>query len=277
MSETLPVGCRVEAWDPHIAGITEVLHARIVGFCYPMHSHDTWTVVIIDDGEICYDLDRRRCGASGAIVAVLPPGIIHNGRSADRSSAFQKRNLYLDGSFFPATLVGAGVDHTNVHDRQLRAALSGLHRVLVRGGDGMDGEARLAIIGDRLLTHLLPRAAVPRSPERASAVGLRDVLHAHIFEPITLKEAATELNRSVPHLVRSFTAAFGVSPHAYLIGQRIEASRRLLLAGGRPAEVAHAVGFFDQAHFTRHFKRHTSTSPARYASSHARALPHRPD
>jgi AraC-like DNA-binding protein len=41
----------------------------------------------------------------------------------------------------------------------------------------------------------------------------------------------------------------------------------LLLQGARPAEVATAVGFYDQAHFTRHFKKHTSTTPAR---SHGR-------
>ena len=78
-----------------------------------------------------------------------------------------------------------------------------------------------------------------------------------------------ELDRSVPHLVRSFTRQFGVSPHAYVIGRRIDAARRDLLRGARPADVAAAVGFCDQAHFTRHFKRHTSMTPARFARSRA--------
>lgn len=79
-----------------------------------------------------------------------------------------------------------------------------------------------------------------------------------------------ELDRSVPHLVRSFTRQFGVSPHAYVIGRRIDAARRELLRGARPADVATAVGFCDQAHLTRHFKRHTSMTPARFARSRAR-------
>jgi AraC-like DNA-binding protein len=62
-----------------------------------------------------------------------------------------------------------------------------------------------------------------------------------------------------------------VSPHAYVIGRRIEAARRRLLRGDRPADVAVAVGFHDQAHLTRHFKRHTSVTPARYADSHEQA------
>jgi transcriptional regulator GlxA family with amidase domain len=36
--------------------------------------------------------------------------------------------------------------------------------------------------------------------------------------------------------------------------------------------VATAVGFYDQAHFTRHFKRHTATTPAGYARSHTPGL-----
>jgi transcriptional regulator GlxA family with amidase domain len=40
--------------------------------------------------------------------------------------------------------------------------------------------------------------------------------------------------------------------------------------GAAPAEVAVTVGFYDQAHFTRHFRKHTSTTPAKYARSHTR-------
>ena len=77
--------------------------------------------------------------------------------------------------------------------------------------------------------------------------------------------------RVVERLVRSFTRQFGLSPHAYVIGRRIDAARRLMLQGAAPAEVATAVGFYDQAHLTRHFKKHTANTPAGYAArSHTR-------
>ncbi|MFB7464272.1 helix-turn-helix domain-containing protein [Streptomyces sp. NPDC056224] len=75
-------------------------------------------------------------------------------------------------------------------------------------------------------------------------------------------------NRCHPtHLIRSFTAAYGLPPHAYLTGRRVALARRLLLAGAPPAAAATAAGFYDQAHLTRHFGRHVGTSPARYARS----------
>lgn len=111
-------------------GISEVFHARIVDYAYPAHCHETWTVLIVDSGAISYDLDHRHYGASGQIGAVLPPGVIHDGQPAAGAPGFRKRNPYLERSFLPDRLIGAAVDHTNLHDPGLRAALSRLHDVL---------------------------------------------------------------------------------------------------------------------------------------------------
>jgi transcriptional regulator GlxA family with amidase domain len=96
---------------------------------------------------------------------------------------------------------------------------------------------------------------------------LRTFLHERVTEKTTLADAAAALDRSVPHLVRSFRRAYGISPYAYVIGARIELARKRLLAGEPPGVVAVAVGFHDQAHLTRHFKRHVSVPPATYAAS----------
>jgi AraC-like DNA-binding protein len=265
-----PDGCRVEAWRPGVPGITEVFHARMVDYAYPPHCHDTWAVLIVDAGAITYDLDSRHRGASGEEVVLLPPGVIHDGRPADGAPGFRKRNLYLESSFLPDSLVGPAVDRASLRDRSLRRALATLHVALVAGEGPLDGEARLALIGERIAAHLRPRTApVPRAAEGAVADRLRQLLDAHLTENVSLRDAAAVLDRSVPHLVRSFTRTYGVSPHAYVIGRRIDAARAQLLAGARAADVAASLGFHDQAHFTRHFRRHTSVTPARYARSHA--------
>jgi AraC-like DNA-binding protein len=272
VDEPLPGRCRVSAWRPAVPGIAEVFHARIVDYAYPLHVHDTWTVLIVDAGAIAYDLDRRRCGASGGTVAVLPPGVVHNGKPAGGADAgFRKRNLYLEPSFLPPALVGPAVDRTTVEDRVLRAALAALHDGLAAGTEPLDAEARLALIGERIASHLAPGTAAPGTaparprPEGTVADDLRDLLDAHLTRPLALREAAALLDRSVPHLVRSFTRRHGLSPHAYVLGRRIDAARARLLAGDRPADVAVELGFHDQAHLTRHFRRHTSTTPGRYA------------
>src|SRR5215467_2310595 len=271
VEEDIPGHCTVEAWVPPVPAITEVFHAHIVNWAYPPHCHDTWAVLIVDDGAIRYDLDTRPRGASRRTVTILPPGVVHDGRPAHGAAGFRKRELYLRAGFLPAALTGAAVDRSNIADTRLWTALAELHDRLARGAEPLDAEERLAMIAERIAAHLTAAGGpgpIP-GPERPIARQLRLLLDEHIVAPITLEAAAAELDRSVPHLVRSFTRQFGVSPHAYVIGRRIDAARRDLLRGAPPADVAAAAGFCDQAHFTRHFKRHTSMTPARFARSRA--------
>lgn len=271
MEEPLPEHCRVDAWRPDVAGISEVLHARIVDYGYPAHTHDTWTVLIVDDGAISYDLDSRRCGATGPTVAILPPGVTHNGTPAPGAPGFSKRVLYLDNTFLPVELIGAAVDQTNITDHALRQALVELHDELVLGADPMHAESSLALIAERLTQHLEKQPSRPETDRSGVATQLRELLDSAIQEPVTLADVAQQLQRSAPHLVRTFSAAYGVSPHAYLIGKRVDAARKLLLDGVPSAQVAPAVGFYDQSHLTRHFKRHTSVPPTAFATSHTHA------
>jgi AraC-like DNA-binding protein len=275
MGEEFPDSCRVVAWRPPVPGISEVFHAHIVGYRYPTHCHDTWAVLIVDAGGIHYDLDTRHHGAAGSTVTILPPGVPHNGYPSPRFGQFRKRELYLAGDFLPSHLIGPAVESSTFHDRELRAAVSRLHARLVTP-EQLDVEARLAVIADRFRRHLVPGTPAFPEPEPVLAHRLRAFLDAHLTAKITLADAADRFDRTVPHLVRSFRRQFGITPHAYLTGARIDLARKLLLRGEPPARVAAEVGFHDQAHLTRHFKRHVSVPPAQYAASGTSPKPHVP-
>jgi AraC-like DNA-binding protein len=77
-------------------------------------------------------------------------------------------------------------------------------------------------------------------------------------------EQVTGLDRYA--LARAFRAAFGSSPHRYLVARRVARAQRLLAAGAGLAEAAAGAGFADQSHFTRHFKAHLGLTPGRYIS-----------
>ena len=85
----------------------------------------------------------------------------------------------------------------------------------------------------------------------------------------SLEDAAGAARRHPAHLVRAFTREYGLPPHRYLTGRRVDLARRLLLDGHPPAEVATAAGFYDQAHLTRHFSPLLGTTPTRYLAGRA--------
>lgn len=266
-------GESVSAWRPAVPGVVEVFHAHFTEHAYPMHVHDVWTLMIVDDGAVRYDLDRREHGTPQDTVTLLPPQIPHNGSPAT-AEGFRKRVLYLaPGGLLDDTFIGPAVDTPDLADPLLRARVAQLHATLAHQGDELEAESRLALITDRLRTHLRPRVTPatpptpPTPPSRGVAHTLRDLLDAHLLDNVTLKEAAQRLHTHPTHLVRAFTSTFGIAPHQYVTSRRITQARRLLLAGHPVAEVATATGFYDQPHLTRHFKRHLGTTPARYASA----------
>jgi len=255
----------VRAWKPAVPGIHEVFHARFVEHAYPPHTHDTWTVFIVDQGAIRYDLEARHRGAAGPRVTILPPHVVHDGRSAT-PDGFRKRVLYVGTEVLDERLTGRTVDDPDIVDPAIVHDLGSLHRALLDPDDGFGAEVLFARVADRLRERLgdRPIDSVER-PDHELAADLRDLLDTHAFEPITLAEASRVLGASPAHLTRCFTDAFGIAPHRYLLARRIDVARKRLLAGQPPAHVATDVGFHDQAHLTRHFKRHVGTTPARYA------------
>lgn len=254
---------RTTAWRPPVAGVVEVFHAHFTERAYPMHVHDAWTLLIVDDGAIRYDLARHEHGTLSGTVSLLPPHVPHNGSPAT-PSGFHKRVVYLDETRLDIDLIGSAVDGPDLADPVLRQRVGQLHTALAHRGDELEAESRLALIIERLHKHLRPRD-LPTAPEHGVADGLRDLLDERLVHGITLEEASRLVHAHPTHLVRAFTRAFGLAPHQYLVSRRINRARTLLLDGESPATVATATGFYDQSHLTRHFRRMVGTTPGRFA------------
>lgn len=108
------------------------------------------------------------------------------------------------------------------------------------------------IVSDRISTQ--PRAVT-------QAVSF---IHDNYARDLSLADIAAAAHLSPFHLSRIFKKATGVTPHQYLLEVRVNSARSLLTAGAGDrslAEVAAAVGFADQSHLTRHFKRMLGVTP----------------
>lgn len=81
---------------------------------------------------------------------------------------------------------------------------------------------------------------------------------------IDLKQLSEMVHVSPFHLNRIFRERIGLPPKAYLLQMRIKQSMRLLLETRSIAQVAIEMGFSDQSHFTRFFKKNVGLSPGRF-------------
>jgi AraC family transcriptional regulator len=96
---------------------------------------------------------------------------------------------------------------------------------------------------------------------------LRDYIMAHLDEPIEVAALAGIAGRSEFHFTRVFTRSVGITPHRYVVHQRLRHAVELM-RDGRPglAEIASSTGFADQSHLSRWVRRVHGVSPTQLAA-----------
>ena len=82
---------------------------------------------------------------------------------------------------------------------------------------------------------------------------------------LTVEDLAASVHMSRSQLHRKLRALLGRTPGALIRGMRLQRAADLVTAGDlQLGQVAYAVGFSDQAHFTRSFKKHFGCTPSAY-------------
>lgn len=248
----------VHTWHPEVPSLREVYHARF-DHSYPMHTHDDWAVMIVDDGAVVYGLDRVEHHATAATVTLLPPGIPHDGRSATVGSDYRKRVLYLEADWLPDKAQSLAAHSPTLPGAAPLLTTRRVHAALAHPGDAMAAEHWLLTIRRNILTHL--GKPVPTVRDVPLARRLRQLIDDRYTDSFTITAVARELNAHPSHLVRVFSQTYGIAPHQYQISRRIDLARRLIVEGHRPSEAAALTRFPDQAHLTRHFRRVLGVTP----------------
>ena len=91
------------------------------------------------------------------------------------------------------------------------------------------------------------------------------LVHDRLAEPLRVADLAAAAGCSSSALERRMKKVFGVSATQFVLRSRVDRATQLLTTTDRPlADIAAAVGFYDQADFTRRFARLTNATPAQF-------------
>jgi len=215
---------------------------------------------------------RGRDGVvSDGSVLVREPGETHYNTFVAKPAKF--KTLYVDED----ALAGAAreLGQTRAphlpqflsHDPALYPALDGLCSAIEALAEPLELQSRFATTVGAFLRHAEGNHRVPAGAKHGKRAVERAKTHLRerYNETVSLESLAAASGVSRFHLVHAFTREVGMAPHAYQIHIRVERARALLRSGMRPVEVAASVGFADQSHLTRHFKRILRVTPSEYA------------
>ncbi len=139
-------------------------------------------------------------------------------------------------------------------------------------GGSLYGES----LGTALVAHLVRRHSVCHQTLREHRGGLpmnrlrcvTEYIEDNLEADLALVDLANILRMNVFHFARSFKQSTGLPPHQYVLRQRIERAKSLLVEQGSSiAEVALRCGFASQSNFTTAFRRLTRVTPGAYRNA----------
>lgn len=122
----------------------------------------------------------------------------------------------------------------------------------------------LEILGEASRTRL--SRSERRSPRWLEQV--KELLHAHCFESLSLSAIAEAVSMHPSHITRAFRQFYGCTTGEYVRQLRVEMAARQLSTSDIPlAAIAASAGFSDQSHFSKTFKCLTGLTPAQYRAT----------
>lgn len=264
-------------WQVPFLGGLDVLQARFVKQTFARHTHEVFTVGVVQQGAAAFWNRGAEHVAPDGSVMLINPDEVNTGHSFLAAgyvhlvlypSAEQLRQVAAEVTgrdmpppYFPQSVAQAP---------EVAARLTLAHQVLIhpaatrlRQDEALQGA--LATLVTQLSDARLRPARVGQ--ERGAVRLARAYLEAHACDAVSLEDLARLTGLSGFHLIRVFRQATGLPPHAYQVQARIRGAQVWLRAGWALAQVAAASGFSDQSAFSNQFKRHVGLTPGQYVRS----------
>lgn len=224
----------------------------------PLHAHDNAYFMFVLSGKYITDASPSTCGPLDLIFN--PPGTVHRDRFASRAGNFF--TISVDPKLTPIVLCAYPRPRLVRGDCALAAvheARGVLHRYSASEDFTLEALG-LELTGLAALLSDWPDSRAPQWLLRA-----RDYIRDCCTTPFTVAQLAAQSEIHPVHLARAFRQYFRCSPGDYLRRCRIEHARHLLRTSDTPlAHLAQALGYCDQAQFTKAFQRATGFAPGQF-------------
>lgn len=242
------------------------------GADYARHDHAYASLFAMLSGHVRERSRRDPVVCPAGDVGYIPAGVWHESRFGEAPShglTVILRDAWLRRLAQPGGGLGALDQPGYARNPLVSAAVFRLHAAC-RRPDSLRTMAIEEVVIELLAwaTGGAVGAEAHRSPPPAWLGIVTDLVREQATAPLALADVSDAAGRHPAHVCRAFRAAMGCSLSEYAQMIRVQGACALLRAGDRPlAAIALDSGFFDQAHFTRVFRRHVGVTPRAYRDS----------
>lgn len=246
----------------------EIRQASLSTACFHAHSHDEFSFGVIDSGIADYhNLNQRnRIGAGDTVT--INPNNIHSCNPILGNWSYRMLFVNTDWvSRLQSEMLGIdNVDYQPFTDILHRSPQAYQQFQILFASLLSEPNSLLA---ESLLIQYLQQYFFVKKLEKSDSVNIRRVKEL-ISDQLNINHSLDDLAKasglSRYHLIRSFKQRYGLSPHAYQLDERIKHAKTLLKSGHSLIDTSHLLGFADQSHLQRNFKKRLAITPKQYQS-----------
>ncbi|MCK6265518.1 AraC family transcriptional regulator [Vibrio sp. ZSDE26] len=247
-----------------------LIQAQYQEFAFQRHYHLDFHIGLITQGQQKFVYKGTSYHAGAGQVVIMPPDELHDGHS-NLKSGYQVNVFSVSPQWFQDLAAPKAINHTLsfseliLSDHKTFSQLHRLHELLVSQNVSQLAKDCLPFEG---LSTIVDRYAQYVSKSKLqlgnqSVQTLKEYLMANLDQPVRLEQLSDLCDLSTNQFQRHFKNKMGMTPYAWLSRLRMEQSMRLIKSGVCGTEVAHQVGFYDQAHFSKAFKAAFCISPSK--------------
>ncbi len=235
-----------------------VTHGYHISNTFPVHFHSNFTLGIIEQGDRALSYRGMQNALHENDIFMIQPFEPHGCKPMNHPThCYKMISMPLDPSYYFPQL--------KVVDADLLRDIRKIHAIAEYENSGSNWVA----LYDSIVLRLMKFAITDHHSDLDRDIALniqraKKFIEKNCHVDISLNQLASLACLSEYHFNRYFHKCYGLSPYAYYLVCKMKKSQGLLINSNSVTEAAYEMGFFDQSHFTRLFKKHIGVSPGKF-------------
>ncbi|MGA1932747.1 AraC family transcriptional regulator [Arcobacter sp. YIC-464] len=233
---------------------------------FTKHYHDTYTIGLTYQGVLKSYNSYESYDSYEYSIRINNPGEVHSGKSKLWSHANFYPTVELLSNLYEQIFYEKRTPFFQRHIVENKILFFKLHNFFnayFSKEDEMQIESLLIeALSELILSNTIYTKEYNKIFEDRKIVkDTYELINDSLDTNFTLESLASNVNLSKYHFLRLFKKEFGLTPHAFIINQRLNKANRLIQKGVSISQASIEVGFNDQSHYSRNFKKYFGYTP----------------
>lgn len=233
---------------------------------FTKHYHDTYTIGLTYKGVLKSYNSFETYDSYEYSIRVNNPGEVHSGKSKEWSHANFYPTVDLLSNLYEQIFYEKKTPFFQRHIVENKLLFLKLHNFFTAYFTKEDEMFVESLLIEALSELILSNTIYTKEynkifEDRKLIKNTYELINDSLDTNFTLDTLASNVNLSKYHFLRLFKKEFGLTPHAFIINQRLNKANRLIQKGVSISQASIEVGFNDQSHYTRNFKKFFGYTP----------------